>query len=507
MIEIKNVSKYYNNNGVVTLGLRNINLNFDKNEIVAIVGESGSGKSTLLNVICGVDSYEEGEIVFEGYETSYFNREDMDTFRKKNVSFIYQNYNIIDSYTVLENVMFPLLINGYDKKEAKKRALELIEKVGLSHRVHNRGVKLSGGEKQRCIIARALATDAPILACDEPTGNLDSKTGEEIIKLIKEVSKDKLVLIVTHNYEQVENIVTRTIRMADGEVVSDSNVNNNVTTELKDGDIFTEDNKKIKYKTIAQIGLNNLKSTPKKNIFVFLVLLVLSLIGLVLFGEAYIASVNSNYNAHTGFANTIRERVIVFDKTSNIINYLIMIANSLLLSKSWNKIKFRKIELLLLIIINIIIAMMIGEKALFLTYNFLSSPIKVMIVFLLLMIYILPFIYNTLFILDKINIKEVDSYDRRRKNSKKFSLLIFLIFFIIWLLAGIGYYPGNMTSDSVGQMHQSLGLLPIDNAHPALCTIIMRWLLQIWNNPFIIVIADITLMSFILSHIYKFVLR
>ncbi len=314
MIELKNISKYYNNNGVVTLGLRNINLNFDKNEIVAIVGESGSGKSTLLNVICGVDSYEEGEILFNGYETSYFNREDMDTFRKQNVSFIYQNYNIIDSYTVLENVMFPLLINGYNRKEAKERALELIKKVGLEHRIKNRGTKLSGGEKQRCVIARALATDCPILACDEPTGNLDSKTGKEIIELIKEVAKDKLVLIVTHNYEQVENIVTRTIRMADGEVVSDSNVNNKVTTELKDGDVFAEDNKKIKYKTIAQIGLNNLKSTPKKNIFVFLVLLVLSIIGLVLFGEAYIASVNSNYNAHSGFANTIRERVIVYDK-------------------------------------------------------------------------------------------------------------------------------------------------------------------------------------------------
>ena len=314
MIELKNISKYYNNNGVVTLGLRNINLNFDKNEIVAIVGESGSGKSTLLNVICGVDSYEEGEILFNGYETSYFNREDMDTFRKQNVSFIYQNYNIIDSYTVLENVMFPLLINGYNRKEAKERALELIKKVGLEHRIKNRGTKLSGGEKQRCVIARALATDAPILACDEPTGNLDSKTGKEIIELIKEVAKDKLVLIVTHNYEQVENIVTRTIRMADGEVVSDSNVNNNVTTELKDGDVFAEDNKKIKYKTIAQIGLNNLKSTPKKNIFVFLVLLVLSIIGLVLFANCFESAKLSQYNAYEGYNNTLRERIIIYEK-------------------------------------------------------------------------------------------------------------------------------------------------------------------------------------------------
>ena len=320
MVELKNVSKYYNNNGVVTLGLRNINLNFDKNEIVAIVGESGSGKSTLLNVICGVDSYEEGEILFDGYETSYFNQEDMDTFRRLKVSFIYQNYNIIDSYTVLENVMFPLLINGYDKKEAKKRALELIERVGLSHRIKNRGIKLSGGEKQRCVIARALATDAPILACDEPTGNLDSKTGEEIIKLIKEVADDKLVLIVTHNYEQVEGIATRTIKMADGEVIDDTNVNKNVCEEVKDGDIFNDEVKKIKYKTISSIAANNLRRTPKKNIFVFLVLLVLSIIGLFLFGQSYVSSLNSENNSYSGFNNILGERAIVYKENHEKID-------------------------------------------------------------------------------------------------------------------------------------------------------------------------------------------
>lgn len=221
MIELKNVSKYYNNNGVVTLGLRNINLTLSKGEIVAIVGESGSGKSTLLNVICGVDTYEEGEMLFDGNETSYFNQNDMDVYRKKNVSFIYQTYNIIDSYTVLENVMLPLLIKGMDHKQAKKRALELIKQVNLTKRIKHRGIKLSGGEKQRCVIARALASDCKILACDEPTGNLDSKTGEEIIRLIKEVASDRLVLIVTHNYEQVESIASRMIRLNDGEIIED----------------------------------------------------------------------------------------------------------------------------------------------------------------------------------------------------------------------------------------------------------------------------------------------
>ncbi|MDE6946340.1 MAG: ABC transporter ATP-binding protein, partial [Anaeroplasmataceae bacterium] len=205
MLELKNVSKYYSNNGVVTLGLRNINLRFKAGEIVAITGDSGSGKSTLLNVITAVDTYEEGEIYFQGNETSYFNQNDMDMFRKNHISFIFQNYNIIDSYTVLENVMLPLILNGKSFEEARKEAIEIIDKVGLTKRIKHKGTKLSGGEKQRCVIARALASESKILACDEPTGNLDSETGAEIIKLIQEVAQDRLVLIVTHNYEQVKD--------------------------------------------------------------------------------------------------------------------------------------------------------------------------------------------------------------------------------------------------------------------------------------------------------------
>ena len=188
---------------------------------MAITGDSGSGKSTLLNVMTGVDTYEEGEILFYGNETSYFDGNDMDAFRKNNVSFIYQKYNIIDSYTVLENVMIPFILKGNSIKEAKSKALELIDRVGLSKRAKHKGSKLSGGEKQRCVIARALASDSPILDCDEPTGNLDSKTGDNIISLIKEVSKDKLVFIVTHNFKQVSDIATRKITLRDGEIIED----------------------------------------------------------------------------------------------------------------------------------------------------------------------------------------------------------------------------------------------------------------------------------------------
>ena len=176
MIELKNVSKFYTDNSIVTIGLRNINLKFTKGEFVAITGDSGCGKSTLLNVISLIDTYDEGEILYYGNETFYFNQNESDVFRKNNISFIFQKYNIVDSYTVLQNVMLPLLIKGTPEEEAKKEALEIIKKVGLEHRTNNKGTKLSGGEKQRCVIARALATNAPVLACDEPTGNLDKKT-------------------------------------------------------------------------------------------------------------------------------------------------------------------------------------------------------------------------------------------------------------------------------------------------------------------------------------------
>ena len=269
MIELQNVSKYYTNNGVVTLGLRNVNLKLNKGEIVAITGDSGSGKSTLLNVITGVDTYEEGEILFQGNETSYFNQNDMDTFRKNYVSFIFQSYNIIDSYTVLENVMIPLLLAGKNHEEAKKQAKEIIEKVGLTKRLRHKGTKLSGGEKQRCVIARALASDSLILACDEPTGNLDSKTGDEIIKLIQEVAKDKLVLIVTHNYNQVKEIATRRIKVSDGEIIEDVSVQNCVEEEVQD--TLTLNETKVKKSTYIKLALQNVISTPKKTIFTTIV--------------------------------------------------------------------------------------------------------------------------------------------------------------------------------------------------------------------------------------------
>lgn len=309
MIELKNVSKYYSNDGIVTLGLRNINLSLGKNEIVAITGDSGSGKSTLLNVICGMDTYDEGEMFFCGNETSHFNQNEMDYYRKKHIGFIYQNYNIIDSYTVLENVMLPMLINGKPYKKAKERALELIEKVGLTKRCKNKGTKLSGGEKQRCIIARALASECEILACDEPTGNLDSKSGAEIIKLIQEVAEDKLVLIVTHNYEEVEKIITRRIKISDGEVVEDYSIK---TVENKEVHL-NEKGSEFKLSFLLRTAWNNIKNTPKKTFFALIVFFFFSLLAFFLYLTCMQGADSSEYNPDDYFEIYANNRLIAFN--------------------------------------------------------------------------------------------------------------------------------------------------------------------------------------------------
>ena len=309
MIELKNVSKFYNDNSIVTVGLRNVSIKLDKGEFVAITGDSGSGKSTLLNVISSIDTYDEGEILYYGNETFYFNQDDSDIFRKNNVSFIFQKYNIVDSYTVLQNVMLPLLIKGKSEEESRAEALKIIKRVGLEHRVNNKGTKLSGGEKQRCVIARALATDAPILACDEPTGNLDKKTSAEIINLIKEVSKDRLVLIVTHDYESIKDICTRKIKLSDGEIVEDITFESSVGEEKKDLVLIDT---KPKTKTLFKLAFLNVLSTPKKTVFSSLVFTFVSLALLLLSLFMVQLSYNENYTYSDEYNIISEDRMIIY---------------------------------------------------------------------------------------------------------------------------------------------------------------------------------------------------
>ncbi len=220
LIQLKNIGKIYVSDGNVAVGIRGVDLSFNKGEFVAVTGASGSGKSTLLNVISGMDTYEEGEMLVEGEPTSHYDQKDWERFREDYISFIFQDYNILESFTVLQNVELALL-HIEDPAARRARALELLRRVGMESHVKHKGSKLSGGQKQRTVIARALAKDSPIILADEPTGNLDSKSSREIIELLREISRDKLVIIVTHNFDEVEHCATRHVRIFDGAVELD----------------------------------------------------------------------------------------------------------------------------------------------------------------------------------------------------------------------------------------------------------------------------------------------
>lgn len=261
LLRLKNIGKIYDSGNMLTIGIRGINLEFDYNEFVTIEGESGSGKSTLLNVIGANDSYEEGELYINDEETSHYGADEWEKYRQKYIATVFQDFNIIENLTVLENVELALLRID-DEKERKTVAESLIEKVGLTKQIHQRGSKLSGGEKQRTVIARALAKDAPIILADEPTGNLDVKSSREIAKLLKAISRDKLVIVVTHNPEFFVEYATRRVTIFDGGVKEDKVIEKQPKTEVKEIADKEKDNKK-NIKDTFYIGFLNYKSRPK----------------------------------------------------------------------------------------------------------------------------------------------------------------------------------------------------------------------------------------------------
>ncbi|MDO4376278.1 MAG: ABC transporter ATP-binding protein [bacterium] len=253
MIKLKDVSKYYYNKGLITSGITKINAEFNIGEFIVITGESGSGKSTLLNVISGLDTYEDGEMYIEGKETSHYGEEDFENYRQKYISNIFQNFNLVGSYTVYQNIELVMLINGYTKKEAKPKILKLISEVELTRYKNTKVSKLSGGQKQRVAIARALAKNTPIIIADEPTGNLDKRAAESVLKTLAETAKDKLVIVVTHNYEQVEKYATRKITMFDGKILEDKVI---VKTEAGKIDGALE-SKKMRGLSKLRLGVRN----------------------------------------------------------------------------------------------------------------------------------------------------------------------------------------------------------------------------------------------------------
>src|SRR5574344_814080 len=313
MIKLKDVSKFYYNKGIIASGFTKVSLEFSKGEFVVITGESGSGKSTLLNVISGLDSYEEGEMYINGKETSHYTEEDFENYRKKYISNIFQNFNLVNSYTVYQNIELVLLINGFKKHEVKNKILNLIKEVDLEKYKNTKVSKLSGGQKQRVAIARALAKDTPIIIADEPTGNLDKRSSEGIIKLLSEIALDKLVVIVTHNFDQVENYVTRKITMHDGRVLEDK-----VIKKVLDKDTVKEANyKNLSLWNKIRLGFRNTFNIIPK----FLLLLFVYSFIVAAFLIEYSSFKKDEYIASTqGYSeafNDLSDKRIVIKRSDN----------------------------------------------------------------------------------------------------------------------------------------------------------------------------------------------
>lgn len=222
MLQLKKIKKDYIVAGEAVHALKGVSINFRKSEFVSILGPSGCGKTTLLNIIGGLDKYTSGDLIIEGVSTGKFTDRDWDTYRNHSIGFIFQSYHLIPHQTILQNVELALMISGVSRKERRRRAIEALDKVGLKDKIHNRPNQLSGGQAQRVAIARALINDPEIVLADEPTGALDSVTSVQIMELLKEISKDRLVIMVTHNPELAEQYSTRIIKLKDGVVLGDS---------------------------------------------------------------------------------------------------------------------------------------------------------------------------------------------------------------------------------------------------------------------------------------------
>ena len=222
MLQIKHICKAYKTAHLVQKALDDVSLNLRENEFVAILGPSGSGKTTLLNIIGGLDRYDSGDLVIDGISTKKYKDRDWDSYRNHTIGFVFQSYNLIPHQSVLSNVELALTISGISKKERRKRATRALEQVGLGDQLHKKPGQMSGGQMQRVAIARTLVNDPKILLADEPTGALDSDTGVQVMELLKEVAKDRLVVMVTHNPELAEAYATRIVRLRDGKLRDDS---------------------------------------------------------------------------------------------------------------------------------------------------------------------------------------------------------------------------------------------------------------------------------------------
>lgn len=315
MLKLKDVSKFYYNKGMISTGFTKINLELKMGEFVVITGESGSGKSTLLNVLSGLDSYEEGEMYINGEETSHYTQSDFEDYRRKYIANIFQSFNLVNSYTVYQNVELVMLLNGYKKREVKQKVLDMIEKVGLTEFKNTKVSKLSGGQKQRVAIARAMVKETPIIVADEPTGNLDSASSKDVIELLKKVAKDRLVIVVTHNIEQVEEYATRIIKMHDGRIIENKEIKKVDVPEKVEESKYTKITVANKYR----LGIRNTFNIVPKFLLLFAVFLFITVALLseyASFRETEYEANKAGYNVY--FRDLSEERIIIKkeDKTA-----------------------------------------------------------------------------------------------------------------------------------------------------------------------------------------------
>ena len=258
MLELKNITKDYASGDMKVEALNGINLNFRKSEFVSILGQSGCGKTTLLNIIGGLDRYTSGDLIINGKSTKKFKDRDWDAYRNYSIGFVFQSYNLIPHQTVLSNVELALTLSGVSKKVRKQKAIKALEKVGLKEQINKKPNQLSGGQMQRVAIARAIVNDPDIILADEPTGALDTATSIQVMEILKEIAKEKLVIMVTHNPELAEKYSTRIVKILDGKITDDSNPYTDEEVEVDEASKLGKVKTSMNFFTALALSLNNL---------------------------------------------------------------------------------------------------------------------------------------------------------------------------------------------------------------------------------------------------------
>lgn len=301
MLQLRNIVKDYHTGDEVVQALKGVSVNFRRNEFVSILGQSGCGKTTLLNIVGGLDQYTSGDLVINGKSTKDFKSRDWDSYRNNSVGFVFQSYNLIPHQSVLSNVELALTLSGVSKAERRKRAKEVLEKVGLGSQIHKKPNQMSGGQMQRVAIARALINDPDILLADEPTGALDTETSVQIMDLLKEIAKDKLVIMVTHNPELAQQYSTRIVKLLDGNVIDDTNPFSDEDEAKEDDGSYTPRKTSMSLFTAFSLSLNNLMTKKGRT---FLTAFAGS-IGII--GIALILSLSSGFQK---YINDVQEETL-----------------------------------------------------------------------------------------------------------------------------------------------------------------------------------------------------